>query len=56
MSASEFAARLKDRGVLMNIAGPLQLRLLTHYDADRAACESALSVIEDVAQTANLPM
>jgi threonine aldolase len=51
LTAAEFAARLKHRGVLINAAGATQLRLLTHYDAGRSACELALAVIEQVAQT-----
>jgi threonine aldolase len=52
LTTSEFSARLKSRGVLINGINPTQMRLLTHYDADRAACERALTVIEEVARAA----
>ena len=54
LTATEFAARLKHHGVLVNAAGATQLRLLTHYDAGRSACELALAVIEQVVQTATV--
>jgi threonine aldolase len=52
LSSREFSRRLKERGVLINGVGPARLRLVTHYDAGRAACERALAVIEEVAQAA----
>lgn len=52
LPAAEFSARLKQRGVLINAAGATQLRLLTHYDAVRPACEGALAAIDEVARTA----
>lgn len=52
LPAAEFSARLKQRGILINAVGATQLRLLTHYDAGRPACEGALSAIEEVARTA----
>jgi threonine aldolase len=50
LSGAEFGARLKQRGVLINAVGATQLRLLTHYDAGRPACERALAAIEEVAR------
>lgn len=53
--AAEFSARLRERGVLINAINIRQLRLVTHYDAGRAACEAALGVIEEVARGAARP-
>ena len=52
LSGAEFGARLKQRGILINAVGATQLRLLTHYDAGRLACERALAAIEEVARVA----
>jgi len=49
LSAAEFSARLKSRGVLINGINARELRLVTHYDVDRAGCEQALEAIEQVA-------
>ena len=35
--------------MLINGIDAAQMRLLTHYDAGRAACERALAAIEEVA-------
>ncbi len=39
------SARLKERGVLMNAINQRQVRAVTHYDVDRAACEHALAMV-----------
>lgn len=52
LPGAEFAARLKQRGILINAVSATQLRLLTHYDAGRQACERALGAIEEVARVA----
>ncbi|HSB15371.1 MAG TPA: GntG family PLP-dependent aldolase [Bryobacteraceae bacterium] len=49
LASSEFSARLKKRGVLINGINPTQMRLLTHFDANRTACERALEAIGQVA-------
>lgn len=50
LSGPEFSARLKERGVLINSAyGVGRLRLLTHFDVDRAACERAVDAVRGVA-------
>ena len=49
LTTSEFSARLKAQGVLMDGIRGERMRLVTHYDADRAACERALEAIEQVA-------
>jgi threonine aldolase len=51
MAAPGFSARLKQRGVLINAIDGRLLRLLTHNDVDRPACERALAVIEETART-----
>jgi len=43
--SSEFSARLKERGVLMNGINSTHVRLVTHYDVSRADCEKALEVV-----------
>ena len=38
IAPAEISARLKRRGVLMNAINDRQMRAVTHYDVDRAAC------------------
>ncbi|MCS6954244.1 MAG: low-specificity L-threonine aldolase [Bryobacteraceae bacterium] len=52
LTSAEFSRLLQKRGVRINGVGPSRMRLVTHYDADRAACERALAAIEEVAQAA----
>jgi threonine aldolase len=52
LSSLEFSRRLKERGVLINGVGAARMRLVTHYDAGRTACERALAAIEEVARAA----
>lgn len=47
IAPTEISARLKRRGVLMNAINDRQMRAVTHFDVDRAACAQAL---ESVAQ------
>jgi len=49
LAPSEFTARLKQQGVLINGINTRQMRIVTHYDVDRAGCERALEAIEQVA-------
>jgi threonine aldolase len=49
LAAAEFSARLKAKGVLMNAVNETQVRLVTHYDVDRAGAEIAARVIAEVA-------
>ncbi len=44
---SEISAGLKERGVLMNGINSRQMRAVTHYDVDRAACAKALGAIAE---------
>jgi threonine aldolase len=50
IAASEFSVRLKQRGVLINSIDARHMRLLTHNDVDRPACERALAVMEEVSR------
>jgi threonine aldolase len=49
LSTAEFSARLEAHGVLINGVRGRVMRLVTHYDAGRSACERALEAIEHVA-------
>ncbi len=44
---AEISARLKDRGVLINGINERQMRAVTHYDVDRAACARALEAVSE---------
>jgi threonine aldolase len=48
----EISARLKRRGVLMNGINERQMRAVTHYDVDRAACSQALETLMETAAEA----
>ena len=43
LSTNEFSTRLKSHGVLFNGINAREMRIVTHYDVDRAGCERALS-------------
>jgi threonine aldolase len=47
VSATEIVARLKVRGILTSTLGPDMIRLVTHYDVDRAACVTAAEVLTE---------
>lgn len=50
LKAAAFSEALRERGVLMNASsGPFRMRLLTHFDVDRTACDRALDAVRDVA-------
>ena len=44
---ADISARLKQRGVLINYINERQMRAVTHYDVDRAACTQALTAVAD---------
>jgi threonine aldolase len=44
---TEISARLKRRGILMNGINERQMRAVTHYDVDRAACSQALETLAE---------
>ena len=45
IAPTEISARLKRGGVLMNAINDRQMRAVTHYDVDRAACARALEIL-----------
>jgi threonine aldolase len=47
-SAQEVTKHLGAHGVLANGSGPTTIRMVTHFDVDRAGCERALGVLRDV--------
>ncbi len=49
--AAALVGRLKARGVLASTVGPHAVRLVTHLDVDRAACEQAASVLNEELRT-----
>ena len=51
MAAPAFSDALKQRGVLMNAINARDIRLVTHYDVDRASCEAAFEAVRAVSQT-----
>ncbi|HXH47925.1 MAG TPA: GntG family PLP-dependent aldolase [Terriglobia bacterium] len=48
LGAQEVSKRLASQGVLANGVGPETIRMVTHFDVDRAGCERALSIVRDV--------
>lgn len=48
LAPSEFSARLKSRGVLMNSVGPRHMRAVTHYDVTREGCATAVGAAAEV--------
>jgi threonine aldolase len=49
LSTNEFSTRLKSHGVLFNGINAREMRIVTHYDVNRAGCERALDAIQQVA-------
>ena len=47
IAPTEISARLKRRGVLMNAINDRQMRAVTHYDVDRAACGQAVAAVAE---------
>jgi threonine aldolase len=47
VAPAQISARLRQRGVLINSINERQMRAVTHYDVDRAACAQALAAVED---------
>jgi threonine aldolase len=43
--AYAFAGALKQKGVLASTTGPQTLRLVTHFDVDRSACQRAAAIV-----------
>jgi threonine aldolase len=51
-TAAELVVRLKAKGVLMSTVGPHSVRLVTHNDAGRAACEKAALILNEEIRSA----
>jgi threonine aldolase len=51
-SAADVVARLKKRGILASAFGPDAIRLVTHLDADRAACVTAAQALTEEIEVA----
>jgi len=47
-TADELMNRAGERGALFYSVGPQRIRLVTHYDIDRKACERAAAIIAEV--------
>ncbi|MGH9815142.1 MAG: GntG family PLP-dependent aldolase, partial [Candidatus Acidiferrales bacterium] len=47
-TAAELVTELKKRGVLANPFGPYTIRMVTHYDVDRAGIDAALAVMREM--------
>ena len=48
LSAQEVSERLAAQGVLANASSSTDIRMVTHYDVDRAGCERALEVLRGI--------
>ena len=46
LTSTEIRARLLQRGVRINGINERQMRAVTHYDVDRAACQRALEALD----------
>jgi threonine aldolase len=49
--AATLSAALQSRGVLVSAFGPRRIRLVTHLDVDRAACQQAAEQIRAILQS-----
>ena len=47
--AASFVERCRERGVLVAAFGPRTVRVVTHLDVDRSACEAAARILAEVA-------
>lgn len=45
--AADIVASVKARGVLISTVGPRAIRLVTHHDADQAACQRAAQILSE---------
>ncbi len=48
LTAHEVSKGLAEQGVLADATSPTSIRMVTHYDVDRAGCARALQVLHDV--------
>ncbi len=52
LTSFEISKRLAAQNVLANGVTPQTMRMVTHYDVDRAGCERALNVLREVLKAA----
>jgi threonine aldolase len=52
MSAADLVLRMKARGILVSAIGPDAVRLVTHFDVDRAACTEVAQALTEETETA----
>ena len=55
MTGKELSAKLKERDVLSNAISEYEMRMLTHFDVNRAQCERAMEVMSEVLAEARVP-
>ena len=48
LSAVAVSKQLRNHGILANPSTPFTIRMVTHYDVDRAGCERALQTLQQV--------
>jgi threonine aldolase len=53
LPSAEISARAKALGLLFNGINERTMRMVTHYDVDRAACARALEVVEEATSAAS---
>lgn len=53
LTAQDVSKRLAAQGVLANATSHTTIRMVTHFDVDRAGCERALNVLRDVLAVAH---
>jgi threonine aldolase len=51
LEAPELARRARERGVLVSAFGPRRIRLVTHLDVDRVACQRAAEILAELARS-----
>ncbi|HEY6293222.1 MAG TPA: beta-eliminating lyase-related protein, partial [Terriglobia bacterium] len=51
-TAAEISQQLLARGILANATSPADLRMVTHYDVNRAGCERAVKAFGEIVGTA----
>jgi threonine aldolase len=54
LTAPDLVARLKARGILASALSPDTVRLVTHYDVDRAACVTTAEALTEETEAAKL--
>lgn len=50
LNTSQVTQGLKDRGVLANGINPREMRMVTHYDVDRAAIDRSLAAVREIVE------